>query len=226
MATPKPLKRLLQSNAVQSIASVIGSAYILLVQWTGRLDRPRPPVDGPFILALWHGRLGMLQFLRTGDKPLVALISGHRDGQLISKCAAHFGIVTVTGSSSRGGLRAVRELVRLASQGHSLFVTPDGPRGPRQRVDTGIITLARLTGLPIVPAAVTNSRGFFLKTWDRFFVPGCFGRTIVRWGAPLSLGADADPDLLAQRLQAALITLQDGADREANWPIDPVQAPA
>jgi lysophospholipid acyltransferase (LPLAT)-like uncharacterized protein len=226
MATPKPLKRLLQSNAVQTFASLIGSAYILLVQWTGRLDRPAPPIAGPYILALWHGRLGMLQFLRFGDRPLVALISGHRDGQLISKCAGHFGIITVTGSASRGGLRAARALVRLSREGHSLFVTPDGPRGPRLRADTSIVTLARLTGLPILPVAIINSRGFFLKSWDRFFVPGLFGRTVVRWGEPISARDDADPVATARRLQNALISLQNAADRAVDWPIDPVLAQA
>jgi lysophospholipid acyltransferase (LPLAT)-like uncharacterized protein len=226
MATPKPLKRLMQSNAVQTAASLIGSAYILLVQWTGRLDRPPPPIQGPYILALWHGRLGMLQFLRPGDRPLAALISGHRDGQLISKCAGQFGIITVTGSTSRGGLRAARELVRLAAAGHCLFVTPDGPRGPRLRSDTNIVTLARLTGLPILPAAITNSRGFFLKSWDRFFVPGLFGRTIVRWGEPIVVTGGDDPAAVAARVESALTTLQNEADRAVNWPIDPLLARA
>ena len=66
-------------------------------------------------------------------KPLIALISGHRDGQIISKVGAIFGIQTAVGSSSKGGMRAAREMMRLARDGHSLFVTPDGPRGPRMQ---------------------------------------------------------------------------------------------
>ncbi len=130
MSTPAVIKGVLRSHAVQSLISLVGAFYILLIRWSGRLDRPALPIKGPYILALWHGRLGMLAFLR-GSTPLTALISGHRDGQLISKCAGHFDITTVTGSTSSGGMRAVRELLRLARDGHTnpeigsqLFISP------------------------------------------------------------------------------------------------------
>ena len=141
MATPQVFKRILAFEPVQWIASAVGAGYVLIVRWTSRIDRPAPPVPGPFIIAMWHGRLAMLHLLRFGELPLIALISGHRDGQLISKCAWHYNIKTVTGSSSRGGIGAARKLIRLAREGHCLFITPDGPRGPRMHVNESILDL-------------------------------------------------------------------------------------
>lgn len=218
MATPVFVKGVLRSQAVQSLISLIGAFYILLIRWSGRIDRPALPIKGPYILALWHGRLGMLAFLR-GETPLTALISGHRDGQLISKCAGHFDITTVTGSTSRGGMRAVRELVRLARDGHSLFITPDGPRGPRMHVNNGILDLARLTGLPILPVSIGASRGHVMQTWDRFLVPLLFSRIVIRWGEPIAVGAQSDVMETRATLESALISLQHRVDTELGRPL-------
>ena len=218
MSTPAVIKGVLRSHAVQSLISLVGAFYILLIRWSGRLDRPALPIKGPYILALWHGRLGMLAFLR-GSTPLTALISGHRDGQLISKCAGHFDITTVTGSTSSGGMRAVRELLRLARDGHSLFITPDGPRGPRMHVNNGILDLARLTGLPILPVSIGTNRGHVMQTWDRFLVPGLFGRIVVRWGEPISVGAQSDVAATSAALESMLISLQHRVDTELGRPL-------
>lgn len=213
MATPRLLKRIVSSQAMQWTLSAVGAFYVLLIKWTGFNDRPPTPAGGPFIIAMWHGRLALLHHLRHGDKALIALISTHRDGQLISKCAWWFDMWTVAGSSSRGGMRAVRELMRLAKAGHSLFITPDGPRGPRMEVNEGIIDIARLTGLPILPASISCSRGPFLKSWDRFLVPVPFSRTAIRWGEPIRIGSDDDAATVSARLKAALTAVQTEADR-------------
>jgi lysophospholipid acyltransferase (LPLAT)-like uncharacterized protein len=218
MATPELLKRFASSPAVQWLGSGIGAAYVLLVRWTSRIDRPPPPPGGPFIIALWHGRLAMLHQLRFGDRALVALISGHRDGQLISKCAWYYGIRTVTGSTTRGGSGAIRQMIRLARQGHSLFITPDGPRGPRMRVNKGIVDIARLSGLPILPAAIGSSRRKELDTWDRFQVPKPFSRIGIRWGEPIHVARDSDAETIGARLEATLTSLQRAADQAVDDP--------
>jgi lysophospholipid acyltransferase (LPLAT)-like uncharacterized protein len=213
MATPQLLKRIVASPPVQWIMSAVGAAYVLLIKWTGPTDRPAPPPGGPFIVAMWHGRLALLHHLRHSQKPLIALISTHRDGQLISKCAWWFDMRTVAGSSSRGGVQAVRELMRLARAGHSLFITPDGPRGPRMQVNEGIVDIARLSGLPILPASISTSRGKFLRTWDRFLVPLPFSRTVIRWGEPIYVTRDSATAEVTARLTASLTAVQESADR-------------
>jgi lysophospholipid acyltransferase (LPLAT)-like uncharacterized protein len=141
------------------------------------------------------------------------LISGHRDGQLISKIAQMFRIQTVVGSSTRGGSRAIRDLIRLSRDGHNLYITPDGPRGPAMSAQSGIVEIARLTGLPILPASASTSNGGERNTWDRILVPYPFGRTVVRWGEPIQVDNDSDGEAVRLRLETALIDLQEQADR-------------
>lgn len=205
---------MLRSPAVQWVVGTLAAFYMRVVRATGRLDRPTPPPGGPFILATWHSRLFLLSYLRIGERPLIALISGHRDGQLISKIARMFGIHTVIGSSSRGGSKAIRELVRLSRDGHSLYVTPDGPRGPAMKAQRGVVELARLTGLPILPASASTSSGGERRTWDRILVPYPFGRTVVRWGEPIRVGKNSNLDTVRARVEAALTDLQQRADRD------------
>jgi lysophospholipid acyltransferase (LPLAT)-like uncharacterized protein len=212
MATPRIVKRIIASETVQWIASAIGAGYVLLVRLTSRIDLPPPPEPGPFIIAMWHGRLAMLHLLRFGDRPLVALISGHRDGRLISKCAWHYNIATVTGSSSRGGIGAARKLIRLAREGHWLFITPDGPRGPCMRANENIVDLSLLTELPILPAAISTSDGKELATWDKFLVPVPFSRIAVRWGEPFRVQRGDDVAAACAHLEAKLNALQQSAD--------------
>jgi lysophospholipid acyltransferase (LPLAT)-like uncharacterized protein len=216
MATSKRLKQFASSHAAQWLLSTIGAAYVLIVRWTSRIERTLPPPGGPFIIALWHGHIAMLHQLRFGDRALVALISNHRDGQLISKCAWHYNIDTVSGSTGRGGVAAVRQLIRCARQGHSLVITPDGPRGPRMRVKKGIIEIARLSNLPILPAAIGVSKGRELNSWDRFVVPSLFSRIDVRWGTPLHVTRDGRLADDAARLERELTVLQSAADRAAS----------
>jgi lysophospholipid acyltransferase (LPLAT)-like uncharacterized protein len=212
MATPAFVKKILRSHVTQWIISGPIAMYFHLVNSTGRIDRPPFPIEEPYILAMWHGRLVMLPMFRNRGKSLIALISSHRDGQIISKVAWLFNIETVAGSSSKGGSRALRELIRFARDGHSLFVTPDGPRGPRMHVTDGIIDLARLTGLPILPATMSARSAKVLDSWDRFLLPGFFTHVVIRWGTPIKVSADDDKAELRARLDAALTSVQDEAD--------------
>ena len=209
---------MLRSPTVQWTVGVLATLYMRIVRLTGRLDRPEPPPGGPFILATWHSRLFLLSYLRIGDRPLVALISGNRDGQLISKIARMFGIHNVAGSSSRGGSQAIREMIRLSGEGHSIYITPDGPRGPAMKVQRGIVEIARLTGLPILPAAASTSRGGERNTWDRILVPYPFGRTVVRWGEPIHIDDNSDVETVCAKVEAALTDLQQRTDRACGRP--------
>jgi lysophospholipid acyltransferase (LPLAT)-like uncharacterized protein len=218
MATPQVLKRMLKSSTFQWILSAIAASYANFVRMTARVDRPQPPAGGPFVLAMWHGRLLLLDYLRPNGRAMVTLISGHRDGQIISKTAwlGSWGqIRTVTGSSSRGGSRAIRELMRHAHAGETVFITPDGPRGPNMRAQRGVIEIARLVKLPILPASVSAKWRTQWDTWDRFMVPYPFTRVAVRWGEPIHVDRNADSDALLAQLEAALTACQRSADEAA-----------
>jgi lysophospholipid acyltransferase (LPLAT)-like uncharacterized protein len=109
------------------------------------------------ILAFWHAQQLMMPLALPGLEAHV-LISQHRDGELIRRVVARFGLQAVRGSSTRGGAEAFRQLIRLGRSGHNLVLTPDGPKGPRQVAKAGVVQLARATGLPIIPMAFGCSK--------------------------------------------------------------------
>jgi len=111
----------------------------------------------PIIIAFWHGRQLMMPLVYRG-KAASILISQHRDGEIIANIMKQFDFGAVRGSSSRGGMQALRKLVSVGRQGKDLVVTPDGPRGPACHVQMGVISLAKLTGFPIVPLTFACSK--------------------------------------------------------------------
>jgi lysophospholipid acyltransferase (LPLAT)-like uncharacterized protein len=121
-----------------------------------------------FILAFWHAHLLMMVYARY-PRPIAAMISRHRDGDLIARTVAKFGAGAARGSTSRGGTTALREMIRMARD-HTLAITPDGPRGPRHVAQPGVIQIAQATGLPIIPVAfVAQKKKFSARGTDLKF---------------------------------------------------------
>ncbi|MBI5327084.1 MAG: DUF374 domain-containing protein [Deltaproteobacteria bacterium] len=112
------------------------------------------------ILAFWHGRLLMMPVMCCG---VTVLVSQHKDGELIARAVKRFNIDSVRGSSTRGWLGGVRGLLNAVKRGKDIAITPDGPKGPKFNVQTGIIHLAKLTGLPIIPMTFSASKKKLLK---------------------------------------------------------------
>ena len=169
----------------------------------------------PVIVAFWHNRLAMMPACWPGRAPFYMLISSHPDGRLIANTIAHFGYTSIAGSSTRGGADALRQMARAVKDGASIGVTPDGPRGPRMSVSDGIVALARLTGAPILPLAVSVSRRIVLDTWDQLIIPLPFGRGVMIWGDPLTVPRDADETTLADlktQLEEELTRVSNDAD--------------
>ncbi len=110
------------------------------------------------IFAFWHGHQLMMPVGPYGGRGMGVLISRHADGELIARTIRAFGFEAVRGSTSRGGARALREMIAMANRGADLAVTPDGPRGPRGIVKRGVIEMARQTGLPIFPVVFGASK--------------------------------------------------------------------
>lgn len=134
------------------------------------------------------------------------LVSQSRDGELIAKALHRFGFETVRGSSSRGGGSAFLKMVDIVRAGRSVAFTPDGPRGPFQSIQPGVLALAAKTGAPIVPIAWAGSRTKELKSWDRFLIPYPFAHYSVVYGDPLFI-VEAGP-WAEDRLRSALIAVE------------------
>jgi lysophospholipid acyltransferase (LPLAT)-like uncharacterized protein len=147
------------------------------------------------IFALWHARLLPLTYTHRG-LGVAALISRHRDGELIARLIERLGYVTARGSSTRGGGEGAREMLTFAERGHSLTVTPDGPRGPAETVKMGLVYLASRSGLPVVPVSASATREWRLHSWDGFRIPQPFSRLVVAYGEPITVPAELDGEAL------------------------------
>ena len=152
------------------------------------------------IYAFWHGHLLYLMYRYRGSGVYI-LVSQSRDGELLSRILQHFGMPAIRGSSSRGGRRSLLELVRRARAGASAALAPDGPRGPRHQAQSGIITLAQLTEIPILPVAVDARWKIEFQSWDRFLLPLPYSRVVVAYGEPMVVPRGADTSLLEQKRQ-------------------------
>lgn len=229
----KLLKRVGRKPTVQRMVGATLAAHIGLVKRTTRWKTVNEAAaqgawagEKPVIVAFWHNRLAMMPYCWPSARPFHMLISSHPDGQLIARTVKHFGIETVAGSSTRGGSEALRGLVRLIKTGVSVGITPDGPRGPRMRASDGAIALARLSGAPIVPAAVSVSRRVVLNTWDKLIVALPFGDGAMVWGDPIHVTGSDDPAAVRARLETELTRVSAEADQlVGHTPIQPAPLP-
>lgn len=147
-----------------------------------RLDAPEQArqrfLDGPVIFAIWHNRLALSvmmyrRYVQAFQPPrrMAAIASASRDGAMLARVIELLGVRPVRGSSSRRGAQALLEMGTLAEQGYDLAVTPDGPRGPRYKLQPGVVGLAAATGLPILLASCQVVWKKETPTWDRFQIP-------------------------------------------------------
>jgi lysophospholipid acyltransferase (LPLAT)-like uncharacterized protein len=179
----------------------------------------------PVILAFWHAWILPLAYLHRGEG-IVVLTSEHGDGEYISRVIERMGFRTARGSSTRGGTRGLRDVVRAVRDGRDIGYTPDGPRGPARRFKRGGLVAAKLTGARIVTMAVEARGVVRLDNWDRFAIPGPFARIRVRYGEPLSIPRDAADAELREHglaLERALNVFEGDAaptSREESGPAD------
>lgn len=182
------------------------------------VDRTNPPVPGshdpdaaigahaPFILALWHGQHFLLPALLPQGREFAALVSRSADAEINALVAEKLGCTIVRGSGGRagvrgkGGARALLALKRILEEGGNVAMIADVPNGTPREAGQGIVALARLSGRPIIPAALATSRHKVLeKSWDKATLNLPFGRKALVVGAPVEVPADADATLLEEK---------------------------
>jgi len=181
------MKRFLAWNTPPVIALWIRSLAMTL---RFRLEDPQGLLshqpDQPRIFAFWHNRILMMPYLYEKFCPgrrMLMLVSRSRDGEFITRIMGRFGIDGVRGSSSKGGTEALREMVRELEKktARDIGITPDGPRGPKARVQEGVLAIAEASGRPIIPVTTHLSRKWELPSWDRLQIPqpGSLCRLVV-----------------------------------------------
>lgn len=167
----------------------------------------------PVIFVCWHGQLLPLAWVHRGEG-VVVLVSEHADGEYIARVLEGLGFGTARGSSTRGGIRGLKALLRAAGAGRDLAITPDGPRGPARELKPGALAAAQLTGAAIIPCAAAASASWIAGSWDRFLVPKPFSRIVVEYAPPVEVDREtshAERDRIAESVGRTLDALGERA---------------
>ena len=180
------------------------------------VDPERPGRTQRFIYIFWHEVLLMpAAFYR---KPYFRMLIGrHADGELITQVVEHLRVKTVRGSTTRGGIQAVREMLRV-SAGADIGITPDGPRGPRRQVHRGVVYLASRARVPIVPAGMAFKNPWRARSWDRFVLPKPFSPGAIYCEPAIHVPANLSAEQLEayrQRTEDALLRATQRAEAMA-----------
>jgi len=149
-------------------------------------DRPALLGGARYIFASWHEHI-LAQTYMSARSDTAALIGQHADGELIAQVGGHFGASVIRGSSTRGGAMALIKMIRTGTR--HIAISPDGPRGPRRTCQLGIVYLASVTGLSVVPLSVGYRGAWRFGSWDRLAVPMPFGRIRIVSGHPIPVPA-------------------------------------
>lgn len=176
-----------------------------------------------FIAAIWHSRILLISYLYQHLNAAI-LVSQSEDGEVIARILQHQGHDTIRGSTTRGGLQALAKIIRsLKDQKRPACIIPDGPQGPRFKVQPGIIALAKKTGYPIIPMTYSAKRIKIFQSWDRFILPFPFTTCKMIYGniinVPKNIRSD-EIDHYCLVLERELCRITEQADRTFNHRID------
>jgi lysophospholipid acyltransferase (LPLAT)-like uncharacterized protein len=200
------MKRITRSRAVQETLGFLVAGYLKFVQRTNRFvmepadayDR----VEMPVIAAMWHGQHFMIHFAKRPQDRAASLVSRSGDGEFNAVALRHLGVRAIRGSGARGrdirkkgGAQAMRAMLRALSDGEMVVMTADVPKISRI-CGQGIVTLAQLSGRPIVPVAVVTSRRIDFDSWDKASIGLPFGRGAMVLGDQIHIPREADEQTL------------------------------
>jgi lysophospholipid acyltransferase (LPLAT)-like uncharacterized protein len=175
-------------------------------------DLAKKMSDGKVIYASWHQRL-FYQIHRLRKRKVTVMISQSRDGEYIARLVNWLGLKEVRGSSTKGGVDALKELTRKMRAGANGGMIPDGPTGPPHEAKIGTIILARMTGAMIIPISWGADRCWVFNSWDRFMIPKPFARISYCYGEPISV----PPSAKLPEMEEYRILLDKRLNQMADW---------
>ena len=189
-----PARRLYYSlgmPVLRGITRLVESTY--RVQDIFGEEHIEPFLDGEHACApaYWHqhhvlcsGRVR--EWIKRGFKACF-LISGSVDGEVPARIAKAYGARVIRGSANVSGALALRDQQAMMKRGYSIVTTPDGPQGPQHELKTGVIVMARVGNVPIIPVSCAADRAWYLDRWDRFMIPKPFARIVIGVGEPYTI---------------------------------------
>lgn len=172
---------------------------------------------GSVVYASWHQRFFPgITFFAT-RKPIAIMISQSRDGEMIARVVDILGWKAVRGSSSKGGMRALKKIRQLTGKGYRIGHIVDGPQGPFGVVKPGLVTIAQFAGAPIVPVIVSAQRCWTFNSWDRFMVPKPFSKVFVRFAPPIVVPRRLDAEAFENIRQGVESRIKELVSETDNW---------
>lgn len=176
------------------------------------------------IYVFWHNRIfaGTYYFKNRG---IVVITSQSFDGEYIARFIQRFGYGAARGSSTRGGVSALVELIRVMRAGLPAAFSIDGPKGPRYVAKPGAALLAKKTGNPLMPFVVETKNYWEVKSWDRLQIPKPFSRVRVFVNEPIFVAKDADETELENKLLELQKSLDELTARGQQWRNAKIQKP-
>jgi len=195
-------------------------AYFKMQIFSSKFKNINFPKDTPCLFATWHAPQIAFYCFKDLVK-LNVLISSSNDGEIIARATEKIGINTIRGSKGRGGAQATFKIIEKLEQGESVGITVDGPKGPRNIVKKGIINIAKLSQVPIVPMVWNSNAWNFLKlpTWDEFTCPVGFIKLLLLFGEPIYVPADIteeEVEIYRQKVETGLLEIDKRIKKDFN----------
>lgn len=187
--------------AVTPLIGAVGRTWRLREEGEVHLSPFRKP-PSPIIYASWHSRL-LPSFVMYRHRRIHILVSPSRDGEVVTGILKKMGFGAVRGSTRQGPVGAIRGMVDVLKEGFDVAMTVDGPLGPRERVQPGVVYIAKQSGCPIVPYSFDCASKWELKSWDRMMIPKPFTRGVFTLGKPVRVPEGAS-DTTMESLRGAL----------------------
>ena len=169
------------------------------------------------IYTFWHGRMLYFPYLYRFSGKSTILTSPSKDGEIVARTAKIFGFSSIRGSSFKKGGSALLKMARGIKEGKSVTVVGDGSRGPLYKVQEGIINLAYLTDVPILPVAYGAKNKIQLNSWDRFIIPIPFSKIKVMYGDPVYVDKNKKERNLQGKLEELEKKLKEITQAVDNW---------
>lgn len=220
-------KRVFRATWIQQLMATLFAAWLRVCYATLRWEREgQEKVEsvwarhtgqpgGGAILCFWHARIPLAPLSwpqATDHQDMRALISMSADGEFITQAMGRIGFPAIRGSSKKNtapgknkhGEAAFREMIKWVKDGGAVAITPDGPRGPAEHMEPGTISLARVTGAPVMLVGLASKPCIRIGSWDRTLIPLPFSKGAMVWDGPLQARREDDPEALRSDWEARL----------------------
>lgn len=211
-------KKIIKHPATHVVLGALLAMYVRLVYLTARVEisseadlsdfwAKQQKDRKSFVLPIWHSHLLFAKMAWQDKRRAYGLMSQSQDGRVLGVICRLMGMHVIFGSTSKGAVAGLKKMIRLARQGHSFVITPDGPRGPCQVAQPGVVEIARYSHAPIVPVGVGCQGCWYLKTWDTFCVPKPFCKVFVYYGNPIYVDRKASVEVVRKQVEDTMRTL-------------------